>query len=134
MDDVEISSRLIEGEFPPFRQIIPNTYKLKIAVDKSSLVVAVKRAGLFARDLANVIKIEIESGKLKVMSENTQVGKNVTEVDVNTEGDSIMAFNTKYLLDYLSVVEGIVLWRQKGSLSCVFREKRFTVASGGYAD
>jgi DNA polymerase-3 subunit beta len=125
MGDVEVSSRLIEGEFPPFRQIVPNTYKLKMTMKKDDLVVAVKRASLFAKDMANVIKIETKDNILRVMSENTQIGKNVTEVEMNSEGEEmIMAFNAKYLLDYLSVVEGNeVEWETEGELKpSVFRD------------
>ena len=124
MGEVEISSRLIEGEFPPFRQIVPNTYKLKMSMRKEDLVVAVKRASLFAKDMANVIKVEVEEKVLKVMSENTQVGKNVTEVEAEVEGEKmIMAFNARYLLDYLAVAEGeTVEWETEGELKpSVFR-------------
>lgn len=118
MGEVEISSRLIEGEFPPFRQIVPNTYKLKMSMRKDDLVVAVKRASLFAKDMANVIKVEVEEKVLKVMSENTQVGKNVTEVEAEVEGEKMtMAFNARYLLDYLAVAEGeTVEWETEGEL------------------
>lgn len=127
MKEVEISSRLIEGEFPPFRQIVPNTYKLKMSVKKDDLVVAVKRANLFAKDLANVIRIEVKENKLVVMSENTQVGKNSTEIEAGIEGEEmVMAFNAKYLIDYLSVVTSeSVEWETEGELKpSVFRDAK----------
>jgi DNA polymerase-3 subunit beta len=125
--DVEISSRLIEGEFPPFRQIVPNTYNLKMSIEKDSLISAVKRASLFAKDQANVIRVEIENKIMRVMSENTQVGKNTTEIEMVSEGESMtMAFNAKYLLDYLAVVDGDkVEWETEGELKpSVFRDGR----------
>ena len=116
--EIEISSRLLDGEFPPYQQIIPNTYKTKVNVSKEELLSAVKRASLFARDNANVIKVLVEEGGLSVSAENSQIGSNVTLVEGEVEGDKIaMAFNAKYLVDYLSVVEGeFVEWETEGEL------------------
>ncbi len=118
LGSLEISSRLLEGEFPPYQQIIPNTYNTKVNVPKDELLSAVKRASLFARDNANVIKIQIEEGTVSVSAENSQIGSNVTKVESEVEGEKIlMAFNAKYLIDYLSVVEGdFVEWETEGEL------------------
>lgn len=115
---VEISSRLLEGEFPPYQQIIPNTYNTKMNLAKEELLSAVKRASLFARDNANVIKVKVEEANLLVSAENSQVGSNVTNVEGEIEGEKItMAFNAKYLVDYLSAVEGeYVEWETEGEL------------------
>ncbi len=124
---LEISSRLLEGEFPPYQQIIPNTYKTKINATKEELLSAVKRASLFARDNANVIKVLVESTGLQVSAENSQIGSNVTTVEGEVEGDNLtMAFNAKYLVDYLSVVEGeYVEWETEGELKpSVFRDTK----------
>jgi DNA polymerase-3 subunit beta len=89
-----------------------------VNVPKDELLSAVKRASLFARDNANVIKIQIDEGTVSVSAENSQIGSNVTKVESEVEGEKIlMAFNAKYLIDYLSVVEGdFVEWETEGEL------------------
>lgn len=124
LGSMEISTRLLDGDFPPYQQIIPNTYNTKISVDKELLLSAVKRASLFARDNANVVKVLIEGQVVKVMAENNQVGSNVTEIESNVEGNDLsMAFNARYLLDYLSILDtDNVEWETEGELKpSVFR-------------
>ncbi|OGD83740.1 DNA polymerase III subunit beta [Candidatus Collierbacteria bacterium RIFOXYD1_FULL_40_9] len=123
---MEMSSRILDGEFPPYQQIIPNTYTTKISLDKQSLVSAVKRASLFARESANVIRVKVED-KLLVSAENSQIGSNVTEIEGKIEGEKInVAFNAKYLLDFLPVVESdFVEWETEGELKpSVFRDSK----------
>ncbi len=127
LGDVEISSRLLEGEFPPYQQIIPNTYNTKMSLLRDELLSAVKRASLFARDNANVIKVKVDEREVLVLAENSQVGSNMTNVEGEIEGEKItMAFNARYLIDYLSNVEGdYVEWETEGELKpSVFRDTK----------
>jgi len=55
--EIEVSSRLIAGEFPPYQQIMPNTYLTRVLLGKTEILEAVKRANLFARDNANIVKL-----------------------------------------------------------------------------
>ncbi len=123
---MEMSSRILDGEFPPYQQIIPNTYTTKISLEKQHLLSAVKRASLFARDNANVIRIKVEDNLL-VSAENSQIGSNVTEVEGEIDGEKInVAFNAKYLLDFLPVLESdFVEWETEGELKpSVFRDTK----------
>ncbi len=123
---MEMSSRILDGEFPPYQQIIPNTYTTKISIEKQHLVSAVKRASLFAKESANVIRIKVED-KLLVSAENSQIGSNVTEVEGEIDGEKInVAFNAKYLLDFLPVIESdFVEWETEGELKpSVFRDTK----------
>jgi len=116
--DMEISSRLIAGEFPPYQQIMPNTYSTRAVFNREELLEAVKRANLFARDNANIVKMTIEGEKLIIKAESSQLGSNSTEIETEVEGDGLtVAFNARYLLDYLSVnnVER-VRWETEGEL------------------
>lgn len=115
---IEVTSRLIAGEFPPYQQIMPNTYSTRISFGKVELLEAVKRASLFARDNANIIKVSVEETKLMVRSESSQLGNNVTELVVENEGEQIVvAFNARYLLDYLGVsTSEKIIWETEGEL------------------
>jgi DNA polymerase-3 subunit beta len=102
--EIEWVSRLLAGDFPPYSQIMPSDHLTKLTIGKSELVEAVKRAVIFARESANIIKLSIESGKMVVSANSAQVGGGETEVEVDIEGESlVVAFNGKYLLDYLNV-------------------------------
>lgn len=122
----EMSCRILDGEFPPYQQIIPNTYSLKISLHKQDLVMAVKRASLFAKDNANVIRVKIDD-KVLISAENSQVGSNITEVEAEIEGEKMeVAFNAKYLIDFLPVIESeYVDWETEGELKpSVFRDSK----------
>lgn len=120
----EMSARILDGDFPPYQQIIPNTYSTQISLSRQALLSAVKRAGLFARDNANVVKVEVGE-KLLVSAENSQLGSNVSEIEAEIEGNKfVVAFNSKYLLDFLPVVDSDQLgWETEGELKpSVFRD------------
>jgi len=116
---IEITSRLIAGEFPPYQQIMPNTYSTKMTFGKNELLEAVKRANLFARDNANIIKIKANNEIIEISAESSQVGNNITEIkNEDGEGEEInVAFNARYLLDYLSVsATNNIVWETEGDL------------------
>lgn len=106
-DDVKMSSRLIAGEFPPYAKVIPTEKKITATLDKESLIEAVKRASLFARDSANVVKLLINEGGVTVTAQSDQVGGSQSSLGAEVEGEEVrIAFNARYLLDYLGVVKG----------------------------
>ena len=98
-----ISSRLIEGQFPSWEKIVPTTFINKTTVERTEFIKAVKLASVFARNEANVVKIETQEKQLKLTSEAKQLGAQESEVEAEIEGDPVMiAFNSRYLLDALS--------------------------------
>lgn len=107
-ESVEMVSRLIAGDFPPFEQILPkdDDHKVRVEIEREDLLEAVKRASLFAGDGANIIKMKLVDGVLMVGAENSQRGLSETSLDVKMEGDGMeMAFNSRYLLDYLAAMD-----------------------------
>jgi DNA polymerase-3 subunit beta len=118
LKEMEIASRLIAGEFPPYQQILPNTYKTRTELDREGLLEAVKRARLFARENANIVKLMLDGQSVKVTAESSQFGNNSTELEVTTEGENLtVAFNALYLLDYLNICkEDIIFWETEGEL------------------
>lgn len=105
-DTVEIVSRLIEGNFPNYEQIIPQKYTTKVGLDKEQFSNIIKMASLFAREAANNIKIDInKNGKVKVVAAATQIGENTSEMPAKVEGESgEISFNAKFVLDALNVI------------------------------
>lgn len=106
LDDVEISSGLIEGKFPDFAKIIPTEKKATVEVDTAELTHAVRIASIFARDSANVIKFSCDEKLGMELSANTkEVGDNVSRVTAKVEGEKTsIAFNSRYILDLLGSI------------------------------
>lgn len=104
---VELVSRLIEGQFPNYKQIMPKEWKTQVVVPTSEFLLAAKTASFFARDSANIVRLHMEPGELTVRAESTELGDNESKIDAVVEGEpsADIAFNAKYLTDALNVVD-----------------------------
>lgn len=104
--DTQLSSRLIEGNFPNWEKIIPIKFENKTIVDKLEFLKAVKISSVFARSEANIVKIETQEKSLKFSSEAKELGGQQTQIEALVEGSPIViAFNTKFLTDALSATQ-----------------------------
>lgn len=103
---IEVITRLIEGELPDFEKVIPQESLTKVTINKEEFQQAVRTAALFAKDSANIIKLKIKNQKLKIMANAPEVGENEVELEVQKKGeDSQIAFNWRFLQEYLSVLD-----------------------------
>lgn len=102
-------SRLIEGSFPEYEQIIPKKFITTLVVNKNDFVNRLKIASLFSRDSANNIKIEVSKDKniLSISSYSQQVGDNESQLDIkNLIGENInFSVNAGYILDVLNIIK-----------------------------
>jgi DNA polymerase-3 subunit beta len=100
----QIVSRVLEGTFPDYEQIIPKEVKTKVTLGTDELQNALKLGISFAREVANNIKIEIlGSQNIQVIATSPQVGETTAKIDSKNEGDDLeIAFNAKFLSDVLS--------------------------------
>ncbi|MCG3208262.1 MAG: Beta sliding clamp [Anaerolineae bacterium] len=113
LQDIELVSQLIEGDFPDYRRIIPPGHTTRSVVDTASFLKAVKISHLFARDSANIVRLEISpsgdelmNGRITLVATSAELGDNVAEIDASIEGQAIeVAFNAKYLIDVLSIID-----------------------------
>lgn len=124
--EIDLVTRLIEGEFPAYEKIIPENYKTKIVLSKEDFWRAIKTASIFARESANIVRLKIEKGVLKISANAPQVGKNEITLEGKQEGEeNSIAFNSRYLLDFLANTEGNeVIFEMTESLSPgVFKTK-----------
>ena len=102
-NDTTLIGRLIESEFPNYEKIIPTDFSTKTVFERNSLQKAIKAGYVFARQTAGIIKLAIEKGKILVSANAPSVGKNLIEVEAKTTGEeNEIAFNARYLLDFLS--------------------------------
>ena len=112
MANVDLVSRLIDANFPPYGQIIPARYTTRVLINTNDLLKSSKLAFLFARDSANIVKLqfvpgqeELQPGRTIVSAAAADLGDNASEIDAVMEGNATqIAFNGKYLLDVLGVL------------------------------
>ncbi len=100
-----IYSRLIEGEFVKYNHILPTSFTNTVTVNKNALLSSIDRASVVAKnDRYNVVKFDIKEGMMTI-SAKSEIGNVNENVNVNLNGkDMIIAFNGKYLTDYLKIV------------------------------
>lgn len=106
-DETRIISRLIDGKFPNYRQVIPNEYNTLLKIKKKSLQDTIDRANLFSneKDGTSILKVKIYDGILQVISES-EIGKADEKIPIYLEGENLeISFNAKYLIDALKVME-----------------------------
>lgn len=109
---IHLISRLIEGQYPNYEQIIPTEFESEVIVDKQELTNVCKVASLFARESANSIKVSVKpdkakegTGTLMIVGQGVQVGESVNKIPVKVKGKEIeISFNAKYILDVLATI------------------------------
>ena len=113
-ETVEVVSQLLQGSFPNYQQLIPEKHDTRAVLDSPALLRAVRTAAIFARDGSNIIRLELspangggDKGKVIISARSEEVGDNQDEVDAEViEGvEGKIAFNSRYLLDVLNVLE-----------------------------
>lgn len=97
-----LAARLIEGQFPNYQKVIPDSYQRRITVGVSDLEPALRRALIVAREDANRTVFAPGPEFLQIRAESPDVGRVEEQVPATLEGDSIeIAFNARYILDIL---------------------------------
>jgi DNA polymerase-3 subunit beta len=107
LEDLEIVSRLLQGDYPDYQRIIPGEFTTRAFVNREELTQAVKIASVFARESANVVKFNFKPSSLELTANAPQIGQNLAVVDAKIEGEPLeIAFNYKYVSDFLAVCQG----------------------------
>lgn len=100
---VQVSSRLIDGQFPAWEKIIPASFKARAILNKSEFLKAVKLSSIFAKDASSIVKLKIEKGIVTLSSEAKELGNQETKIISEVEGEELtIAFNGKFLSDALN--------------------------------
>ena len=111
LKNMELVSQLVQGTFPQYEQLIPQSYSSKAVVDVAEFLRASKTASIFARDSSGIVRLVVTSGgelvpgKLTISARSEEIGDDVGEIDAMVDGEeSKIAFNGKYLADVLGVI------------------------------
>jgi len=111
LKNIELVSQLVQGTFPNYSQLIPQSYATRVIVNVADFLRATRTASIFARDGSGIVRLvitpggEMNPGKISVSARSEEIGDDVGEIDATVEGDEAkIAFNGKYLTDVLSVL------------------------------
>jgi DNA polymerase-3 subunit beta len=107
-----VVSRLIEGQFPDYQRIIPQSYQTRVVLPVSDFLQATKTAAVFSRDNSNIVRLavapsgeELVPGRVDVLASSAEMGDNAGQLDGSVEGEETqIAFNVRYLRDALEAV------------------------------
>src|SRR5215472_8119098 len=101
----EVSMRLVEGEFPDYRGVIPKQSKYSVPVGRDALLNAIKRAAIFSNERYHGVKLGLSTGSLTVSSTSPEMGEASETLDVNFNGEEFaIGFNAAYLIQALGVM------------------------------
>lgn len=111
LKNTELVSQLVQGTFPNYAQLIPQSYNTRVVVGVAAFLRAAKTAAIFARDGSGIVRLvitpgeELTPGKMTISARSEEIGDDVGEIDAIVEGEEAkIAFNGKYLIDVLGVL------------------------------
>jgi len=109
VEGTELVSRLIDGQFPNYQQVLPTSHTCRAVVERDELLKAVRLSALIASSAANVVRLKVgdaASGAITIAAA-ADVGDAEGEVEAAIEGDAVaIAFNARYLIEALQNVDG----------------------------
>lgn len=105
--DIVLTSRLIEGTYPNYEQVIPQENDKKTTINKVALVKALRRTSIMSRERTNQVRFDLEPGRLTLSSINPDIGEAREEIAAQYNGEPIsIGYNARYLLDAIQAMEG----------------------------
>lgn len=105
--DVTLTTRLIEGEFPNYRALIPSGYPNRLIIGRDALLDAVRRVKLLARDATTPVRIALRPNGVELTVITTDWGTATEDVDAKYEGaEMTVAFNPNYLIEGVEAISG----------------------------
>lgn len=108
VNDVELVTRLIEGNYPDYKRLIPSSFAVTTQLKRSELTNITKVSSLFARESAGSVTIKVDEAKqsVSIHSIASQLGENTAEAEAKVQGSGEITLNSRYLLDALGVLAG----------------------------
>jgi DNA polymerase-3 subunit beta len=111
MANVAFFMRLVEGEFPDYRQVIPGAARASVRANRDELLASLRRISLLASERSRGVKLHLERGRLELSASNPDQGEASEDIEVAYAGEPLtIGFNARYLIDVLTVhAEGDVV-------------------------
>lgn len=100
---LEFMTKLVEGKFPDYNRVIPKNHKNKIILGRTTLLASLQRAAILTSDKFKGVRLNVESGLMKIASSNAEQEEASEEIEIDYAGDAIdIGFNVNYLMDALA--------------------------------
>lgn len=125
--DMQFLTRLIEGTYPNYEQVIPAGNERKVTVERERFSKIARRVAIMSRERSNAVKVELSEGLITLTSSNPDLGEARDEIAVDYKGDGLsLGFNAKYLIDILEAMasEKIVMELQAPLSPVLLREEK----------
>lgn len=119
-----LTVRLVDGEFPDYRQVLPAGYKRRVELGRDSFLEALRRVAIVATDRNHTVRFTFEPDRLTLSAENVDLGDAREEMSIELEGDRLSTgFNIKYFQDLLAATNGDRLVLEMGEVldPCIVR-------------
>ena len=114
IDDIMFVSRLIDGKYPEYKQVIPKEFSSSLLINRESLIKAIRTASIFSDSKSHEVKFHIKGNISKVIveSQSVEAGENITEIpcEVKTKKENTISFNNRYLMDALNSFSSEVVY------------------------
>lgn len=123
--DTELVTKLLDGNYPDYRKLIPNSFAISTTMDKSEFTGVTKVASLFARESAGsiILRFTEDTNQLAISSVASQLGENTSTITGKVTGSGDVSLNSRYLVDALNALSGDeVIFSCNGKVEpCVLR-------------
>jgi DNA polymerase-3 subunit beta len=123
--DLVMVSKLIDGNYPNYQQVLPTQNTKLVTVSKDMITHAVKRVSILSKEKNNAVKLQLEKNQLTLSTNNPEVGEANEELAIDYKGDSLaIGFNSRYLMDVLTAMDGenITLELNDALSPCLIKE------------
>ncbi|MBE0425186.1 MAG: DNA polymerase III subunit beta [Nitrospirae bacterium] len=102
IDEIQFLTRLIEGSYPNYENVIPQANEKKMLIAREPFTKVLRRVSVMSRERASAVRFELEEDKLTVSSSSPDLGEAKEEVSIDYKGDKVsLGFNARYVLDVL---------------------------------
>ncbi len=106
-DHIVLTSRLIEGTYPNYEQVVPKDNDKKVIIDKIAFLKALRRTSIMSRERTNAVRLDLEDAKITLISMNPDIGEAREELAAQYTGEQMsVGYNARYLMDILHAMEG----------------------------
>jgi len=106
IDKTKIITRLMQGQFPKYNQLIPQTFPKEAVLKKSDLISALERVAVMVNEKNSIVKFEFADNTLKLTGDSPDAGNSEDEIDAQYTAEPLaIAFNYKFILEFLKIVE-----------------------------
>jgi len=111
IDNTEIFTRIVDGQYPNYKQIIPREYTLKSVIKTSQIHDSVKRAMIFTREPANKIVLSFNKDNLKIQANTPELGYAEEEIEIESDSSEkiIIGINAQFLIDTIRHIDSFSL-------------------------